>query len=111
MRSILAVLNVLGALLALFAAYYVLPIGTALIYGETASLRVFVGCAAATLIAGLLLLLVTRKFRAELKPRDGYLLVSLSWLLVTAAAAIPLMWGERMHVRAVNHRINCDCWA
>jgi trk system potassium uptake protein len=94
MRSILAVLNVLGALLALFAAYYVLPIGTALIYGETASLRVFVGCAAATLIAGLLLLLVTRKFRAELKPRDGYLLVSLSWLLVTAAAAIPLMWGE-----------------
>ncbi len=38
MRSILAVVNVLGALLALFAAFYVLPLVTALIYGETAEL-------------------------------------------------------------------------
>jgi trk system potassium uptake protein TrkH len=91
MRSILAVVNVLGALLALFATYFLLPIVTALIYGEGAELRAFLESAGATLALGLVLLYGTRRFRAELKPRDGYLLVSLSWLLVTLAAAIPLM--------------------
>jgi trk system potassium uptake protein TrkH len=91
MRSLLAILNVLGALLALFASYYLLPIATALIYGEQESLHVFLRCGAATLAAGVLLWLATRHHRAELKPRDGYLLVSLSWMLVTLTAAIPMM--------------------
>lgn len=93
MRSILAIVNVLGALLALFAAYYLIPIVTALVYGERDTLIVYLGCAGATLVAGLLLLLATRRYRAELKPRDGYLLVSLSWMLMTTAAAMPLMLG------------------
>lgn len=91
MRSLLAIVNVLGALLALFSCYYLLPIATAVIYGETDTLWVFVQCGAATLAAGALLLLVTRRFRAELKPRDGYLLVSLSWIAVTMDAAVPMM--------------------
>ena len=35
--------------------------------------------------------LATRRFRRELKPRDGFLLVTLSWVLMSASAAIPLM--------------------
>ena len=66
---------------------------TALIYGETAELWIYLQCAGLTLGFGLALLLLTRRQRAELKPRDGYLLVSLSWLFVTAAAALPLMRG------------------
>ena len=85
MRSILAVVNVLGALLALFAAYFLLPIATALIYGETAELRVFLQCAGARRWqSAWRCCCCTRRYRAELKPRDGYLLVSLSWLAVTA---------------------------
>ncbi len=94
MRPLLAIVNVLGALLALFAGYYLLPIATALIYRETAALQVFAICGGVTLLAGLLLLLGTRRFRAELKPRDGYLLVSLSWMLVTVNAAVPMMLAE-----------------
>jgi trk system potassium uptake protein TrkH len=94
MRSFLAVANVLGALLSLFALYYILPVATAAYYGETDALRVFAAAAGITLIAGAVLLLLTRRYRAELKPRDGFLLVSLSWLVVTAAAALPLMLGE-----------------
>jgi trk system potassium uptake protein len=93
MRSILAVVNVLGALVALFAGYYLLPIATAMIYGESQEFVTFSQCAGITLLGGLSLLFLTRRFRAELKPRDGYLLVSLSWLLVTSAAALPLMLG------------------
>jgi trk system potassium uptake protein TrkH len=93
MRSLLAVMNVLGALLALFSAYFLLPIVTALIYGDEDSLRVFGECAGITLAVGAVLLLTTLRFRTELKPRDGYLLVSLAWLSVTAAAALPMMLG------------------
>ncbi len=93
MRSILAVINVMGALVALFAAYYVLPILTALVYGEIASLRVFAICLGITLGTGLVLWLATQRFRKELRPRDGYLLVSLSWNLITLLAALPLMLG------------------
>jgi trk system potassium uptake protein TrkH len=96
MRSILAIVNVLGALLAMFAAYYLLPVLTALVYGEYPELRAFLVCALATLVLGLLLLFSTRRYRTELKPRDGYLLVSLSWLVMTAAAAVPFVTIERM---------------
>jgi trk system potassium uptake protein len=93
MRSILAVVNVMGALVALFSAYYLLPIATALIYGETASLQIFLLSAGIALGTGLALVLATRRFRRELRPRDGYLLVSLSWILITVLAAAPLMLG------------------
>lgn len=98
MRTILAIVNVLGALLALFSAYYLLPILTALYYGEQAELLAFAGCAGATLLLGLALLLTTRRHRAELKPRDGYLLVSLGWLLLTASAAVPFGVIQHMSV-------------
>lgn len=89
MRSILAIVNVLGALLALFSAYYLLPLLTALLYGEYSELAAFAFCGMATLVLGLVLLFATRRHRAELKPRDGYLLVSLGWLLLTASASEP----------------------
>ncbi|MEO6080462.1 MAG: potassium transporter TrkG [Steroidobacteraceae bacterium] len=94
MRSILAVVNVLGALVAIFAAFYLLPIITTLIYGETAELHVFLQSAGMSLVIGLSLLFGTRRFRAELKPRDGYLLVTMSWISITVLAAVPLMLGE-----------------
>ncbi len=93
MRSILAIVNVLGALVAMFAAFYLLPIITALIYGETTQLYVFLESAGSSLVIGLILLLATKRFRSELKPRDGYLLVSLSWIVITVLAAVPLMLG------------------
>jgi trk system potassium uptake protein len=90
MRSLLAVIHVLGALLGLFALYFLLPIVTALVYGE-AAVRGFLIAGGVTLVTGLLLRLVTRRFKSELKPRDGYLLVTLGWLVVAAAATMPLL--------------------
>jgi trk system potassium uptake protein TrkH len=90
MRSLLSVLHVLGSLLALFALYFVLPIATALIYREPAVVN-FLLSAAITGAVGLVLRIATTRFRTELKPRDGYLLVTLCWLGVTAAATLPLM--------------------
>jgi trk system potassium uptake protein TrkH len=82
--------NVLGALLMAFAVTYVLPIATALVYqdGTTAD---FVLAMVVNFGVGCLLWLSTRKYRRDLRPRDGYLLVTLSWILMSAAATIPLL--------------------
>ena len=91
MRSLFGVLNIFGSLLTWFALYFLLPIMTALLYGEIAPLRGFVIGAAVSAVGGVLLRLATRRFRYDLKPRDAYLLVSLSWLTITAVAALPLL--------------------
>lgn len=86
----LAVLHVLGLMLALFASAYLLPIACALIMRDGTAIE-FVIAAAVNLAVGLSLALAFRRFRRELKPRDGFLLVSLIWVLMSAAATIPLM--------------------
>ncbi|HTP38119.1 MAG TPA: potassium transporter TrkG, partial [Steroidobacteraceae bacterium] len=90
MRSLLGVLNAVGSLLALFALYYALPLLTAFFYRE-AALRDFALSAAITFAIGMGLKLATQRFTSELKPRDGYLLVTISWLSIAALATIPLM--------------------
>jgi trk system potassium uptake protein len=90
MRSLLSVLNVMGSLLMLFALYFLLPVLTALIYREAAALQ-FLIAAGVTGAVGLVLRVLTARFRTELKPRDGYLLVTACWLAVTAAATMPLL--------------------
>jgi len=86
---VLAVAHVLGVLLAGFALAYVLPIGCSLIFADGLTLR-FLAAAALTAGLGLALAGATWRFRRELKPRDGFLLVTLGWLLLSAAAALPL---------------------
>jgi trk system potassium uptake protein len=91
MRSLLGVLNIFGSLLTWFALYFLLPILTGLIYGEIAELRGFVLGAAASIVGGVLLRLATKRYRYDLKPRDAYLLVTVSWLTIALVAAIPLL--------------------
>ena len=91
MRSLLGVSHILGTVLAWFALYFLLPIFTALIYGEFAALRGFLAGAAIAATCGGLLHLVTRRHRYDLKARDAYLLVSLAWLTIAALAAVPLL--------------------
>ncbi|HTW75490.1 MAG TPA: potassium transporter TrkG [Steroidobacteraceae bacterium] len=91
MRSLLGVLNIFGSLLAWFALYFLLPCLTALIYGEFGALRGFLAGAAVAALGGLALHFATRRFRYDLKARDAYLLVAVSWLITAAVASIPLL--------------------
>lgn len=86
----LGVAHVLGSLLGIFGATYVLPLICSLLYqdGEALTYLVAAGLSSG---AGLLVSFATRKHSRELKPRDGFLLATASWMLMSASATIPLL--------------------
>ena len=90
MRSLFGVVHLLGSVLALFSILFLLPVATALLYHESA-ITAFSSSAVLTLVTGLAIRTVTRRYRTELKPRDGYLLVTLTWLALAALATVPLL--------------------
>ena len=86
----LGVINVLGLILTAFGATFALPLLTALIAQD--------GTAAYFLLSGMVtagvgygIAFITKRHSRELKPRDGFLLVTLGWALMSAAATIPLL--------------------
>jgi trk system potassium uptake protein TrkH len=84
------VAHVLGSLLAIFGLAYLLPFITSLVTRDGQTLD-FVIAAAASSGVGLVISVATRKHARELKPRDGFLLATLSWVLMSASATIPLL--------------------
>ena len=77
-------------MMAFFGLLYLLPIAWSLGVQDGAVID-FVAAALINAVVGLAVAAATRRFRRELKPRDGFLLVTLSWVLMSASAAIPLM--------------------
>ncbi|HEX7416581.1 MAG TPA: potassium transporter TrkG, partial [Steroidobacteraceae bacterium] len=86
----LAVANVLGSLVAVFGGLYLLPIAWSLISGDGTFVGFFAAAAINTLF-GLAVAFATRHYRRELKPRDGFLLVTLACVLLSASASVPLL--------------------
>ncbi|MDE2304233.1 MAG: TrkH family potassium uptake protein [Gammaproteobacteria bacterium] len=72
-----------------FAATMLAPLVLA-IWGMDLALWSFVLSAAATFTIGALLWLATRRYKRELKTRDGLLLVALTWVALPAVAGFPL---------------------
>jgi trk system potassium uptake protein len=86
----LAVLGLVGRMVVLFALLMGVPLVFALSEHDPAE-GAFLKAMALTLVAGFLMSLSVRRFRRELQPRDGFLLVTLTWLLLPAFGALPLM--------------------
>jgi trk system potassium uptake protein TrkH len=90
MDALLPVANVLGRLLSIFSLAYLMPIAAAIFYDDGTTAE-FVAAMVISLGGGLMLYGVTRSHYRELKPRDGFLLVSTVWALMAAIATIPLL--------------------
>jgi trk system potassium uptake protein TrkH len=87
---LLAVAHILGLMTAYFGLLYLLPIAWSLGAGDGLADEFAIGLAANALV-GLGVAVLTRRFRRELKPRDGFVLVTLAWTLMSASAVLPLM--------------------
>jgi trk system potassium uptake protein TrkH len=96
MGSLFSVAHVLGRMLMFFSLMYLMPIITALIYRDGTLLNFLLGMAGC-LGFGSLLFLITRRSRAELKPRDGFILVTMVWTLVAGIATGPLILHQGMN--------------
>ena len=93
MRSAV-VFRVLGVLLTLFSVSMLVPAGVSLLYRDgtaTAFLLAF----AITLVTGLVCWLPTRKQRAELRIRDGFLVTVLFWAVLGFYGSFPLMLSDQ----------------
>jgi len=86
----LSVIHVLGSMLMMFSITYVLPMVTSLIYDDGQILD-FAAAAVFCLAVGALVWAATRRYKRELRSRDGFLLVSLAWVLMSAIATVPLL--------------------
>lgn len=89
---ILVVQRILGAVVAMTAGIS-LPALAMSIWLDDGMQRVFIQSLGATLVIGLLLWLPVRNRREELRLRDGFLVVSLAWVVASAVCAIPFMVG------------------
>ena len=86
----LAVINVLGSMLMLFSVTYALPMVTSLIYRDGILID-FVYAAVICVAVGAAMFLLTKRHKRELRSRDGFLLVSLAWVFMSAIATVPLL--------------------
>jgi trk system potassium uptake protein TrkH len=86
----LAVVALVGRVVALFALLMGVPLAFALSAHDPAE-DAFLKAAGITLACGVAMSLATRRFQRELLPRDGFLLVTLIWLLLPAFGALPLL--------------------
>jgi trk system potassium uptake protein TrkH len=87
--GLLPVVALVGRLVVLFAFLMGVPLAFAIGRHDEAE-PAFVLAAATTLACGLAMSLLTRRFRRELQPHDGFVLVGLTWLLLPAFGALPL---------------------
>ena len=87
---LLPVLHVLGLMLMFFSVTYLMPLAASLLYADGTWIDFFYAMMVA-LGAGALLWAMTLGHKRELKPRDGFLLVTLAWMLMAAIATVPLL--------------------
>lgn len=76
--------------MALFAVTFLMPLASALVF-QDGTFDDFAIAAAINVVLGLTIAAATRRYKRELKARDGFLLVTLSWVLMSLSAAVPLM--------------------
>ena len=86
---LLPVAHVFALVMMVFSVTMLAPLVMA-VWGMDPALWSFVISALTTFVIGALLWLGTRRFKRELKTRDGLMLVALTWVALPAVAGIPL---------------------
>ncbi len=91
MNRLFAVINVLGVVILIFGFTLLIPLGLSLWLNDAAHF-VYYKSAAITIALGLLMWIVTRRYKRELQVRDGFLLVVLVWSVLPVFATLPLLF-------------------
>lgn len=90
MTFVLPVVAILGAILMVFALMMGVPLAVSLLTGDAAG-HAWTRSIPLTFAAGAAMWFLGSRFRRELQPRDGVLLVSLTWTVLPLFASVPLL--------------------
>lgn len=85
-----AIVKMMGVLLVVIGLCFSLPIVVALIYGEYFEAKCFAAVMIPSLLAGVILFKVFNPADLKTKARDGYIIVTLCWLVASFIGALPL---------------------
>ncbi len=91
MNRLLVVVNVLGKMVVVFGLTMLIPLCLAFWLDDEAG-WVFQESILVTLSCGLIMWLLTRRYKRELQTRDGFLLVVLIWSVLPAFAMLPFLF-------------------
>ena len=84
-----ALIRILGTISLIIGITMLIPLVFAAVTGEEAALRAFGICAPVTIAIGLIVFLVCRFDRSSFHSRDGFLIVTLCWLLASLIGMFP----------------------
>jgi trk system potassium uptake protein TrkH len=90
MSALLTIAPQLGIIAMVMSLSHLLPIGVSLAYGDGTA-TAFVFSMAFNCATGYVVWVLTRRYRRDLSPRDGILLVTLAWAGGAAFATLPLL--------------------
>lgn len=90
MKRLLATLHILGLTMVLFACTMLIPLSVSFWLADEARDAFLDGFLLALGLGGAVWLF-TRRSRCELRPRDGFVLVTMVWVVLPLVAAIPLL--------------------
>lgn len=96
-----AITRIVGLLVVLFSFTMVLPGLIALIYRDGVG-RAFSQTFILALTMGFLLWWPNRKQKVELKPREGFLIVVLFWVVLASVGAMPFIFADTPHISVTN---------
>ncbi|HEX5755860.1 MAG TPA: TrkH family potassium uptake protein [Arenimonas sp.] len=91
-QRFLAIQRILGVIIVLSSLSKLPPALLAWWWGED-TVRVFVTSFGLSALIGALLWLPVRQVKYELRLRDGFLIVTLTWVFASLVSALPLMYG------------------
>jgi len=83
------ILSLLGMVLVLLGGFLLFPCAVALIYGEGDFLALLMTAAISAGVGFLLTLLRPREERRLMHAREGFIMVALSWILISLVGALP----------------------
>lgn len=87
------VVKIISVILAIIGTTFLLPIGVALVYGETGVLLSFIIPMAASWIFAFLMLYFGRKKSTNLSTRSSFVIVALAWIFASLFGAVPFYFS------------------
>ena len=87
------IINILGILLLLNAAFMLSCIPVTIIYNEGDMLPILAASATTFIVGGLMFFFTRNNTNKELKKRDGYVVVTLGWLTMSFFGTLPYLFS------------------